>query len=195
MADGALAGIVLAAGAGRRMGRPKALVRDDSGTPWLELAVAVLRAAGSSDIVVVLGAAARDARALVPADARVVEAADWASGQAASLRTGLDAVAGGGAAAALVTLVDLPSLPAAVARRVVGGGVVGSGFDGATLRQAVFDGRPGHPVLIGRDHWPALIPGLGGDRGARPYLVAHGVTEVECSDLSPGEDVDVLPGS
>ncbi|AMM19305.1 hypothetical protein AX769_03100 [Frondihabitans sp. PAMC 28766] len=218
-----LSGIVLAAGAGSRMGRPKALMRDGAGNPWVQSAVELLRGAGCDDVTVVLGAAAAEARGLVPAGALVVEVPDWATGQAASLRAGLAAVVarGGEAAAAdargeaapaapapapadargeaapaapapdavLITLVDLPELPVSVAQRVVDGGL-GPGI----LRQAVFGGRPGHPVLIGRDHWPALLAQLAApseaDRGARPYLVAHGVTAVECADLSPGDDVD-----
>jgi CTP:molybdopterin cytidylyltransferase MocA len=62
------------------------------------------------------------------------------------------------------------------------------------LRQATFGGRPGHPVVIGRSHWPALAAHLAvqeaRDAGAREYLVAHGVTELECSDLGSGDDVD-----
>lgn len=180
-------GIVVAAGAGRRYGRAKALVSDAAGTPWVALAVQLLMAAGCSDVTVVLGASADEARELVPPGVQVAVADDWESGMAASLRTGMEAAAASQAVAALVTLVDLPDLPVSVALRVVDGGVTA-----AVLRQATFAGRPGHPVLIGRDHWPALVAGLSGDRGARPYLVAHGVTEVECGDLASGLDVDVL---
>ena len=56
-----------------------------------------------------------------------------------------------------------------------------------------FDGRPGHPVFLGRAHWPGLIDSLAGDEGARGYLAAHGVVEVECGDLATGRDQDT-PG-
>lgn len=190
-----LSGLVLAAGAGSRLGMPKALVLDESGRPWLESAVDLLQGAGCDDVTVVLGAAADEARAFVPAGALAIVAPDWADGQAASLRAGLTAIAARRPAsdAALITLVDLPGLPLSVAERVVGAGI-GDGFGTSTLRQASFGGRPGHPVLIGRDHWRDLVSGLSGDRGARPYLLAHGATEVECGDLASGVDVDTLPG-
>lgn len=221
-----LAGLVLAAGAGRRFGGPKALARDASGTPWISLAIELLRAAGCDEVTVVLGASAAEARALVPTGVRIVVAEDWEVGMSASLRAGLRELGGGrgggagaefddagagrdggagagfddagagrdggaGADAALLTLVDLPGLPVSVAERLLDGGFGPAGAAGpATLRQAVFGGRPGHPVLIGRDHWAALAETAQGDRGARPYLVAHGVVEVECGDLAGGEDID-----
>lgn len=111
-----------------------------------------------------------------------VLAADWQLGMAASIRAGLRSASGD---AVLLTLVDLPELPLAVARRVAATPV-----SSATLRQAVFDGRPGHPVLIGRDHWAALAESVSGDQGGRSYLAANGVEEVECGDLFDGRDVD-----
>lgn len=163
-------GIVLAAGAGTRAGGPKALRPG-----WLATACATLLDGGCDTVVVVLGAAPD---APLPDDTRVsaVIAADWEQGMSHSLRAGLDAASGDAAA---ISLVDLPALPVEVVRRVLGAA--------GPLRQAVFAGRPGHPVYIERAHWG--LP-LAGDRGAREYLVAHGVTEVECSDLWDGADVD-----
>jgi len=83
----------------------------------------------------------------------------------------------------------MPGLPVQVAARLLGGPV-----STTSLARAVFGGRPGHPVLIGRSHWASLSATLSGDRGARAYLDAHGVDEVECGDLYDGHDVDV-PGA
>jgi CTP:molybdopterin cytidylyltransferase MocA len=187
-APSAVTGIVLAAGGGSRMGVPKALVVAADGTPWLSRASTLLVDAGCDPVLVVLGARADEAQALLPGPIGVVRpviAEDWADGMAQSLRAGLTAAAGTGAGAALITLVDLPNLPLALVRRVLD-----APFDAATLRQAVHNGKPGHPVLVGRDHWRSLASTLTGDHGARGYLVAHGVTEVECADLFDGHDVD-----
>ena len=66
----------------------------------------------------------------------------------------------------------------------------GTAHRDGTLRRAVFDGRPGHPVVLGRRHWAPLLGELTGDSGARAYLAARDVVEIECADLGTGLDVD-----
>lgn len=178
-----LVGLVLAAGGGSRFGGPKALARHTDGTPWLHLAVRVLEAGGCGEVVVVVGAQAAAARALLPAGARGVTADRWATGVAASLAAGLAALPA--AEAVLIGLVDLPDLPVPVVERVTAGG---TGRD--RLARAVYNGRPGHPVLVGAAHWARLRAAVGGDEGGREYLEAHGADRVECGDLFDGEDVD-----
>jgi CTP:molybdopterin cytidylyltransferase MocA len=186
-------GLLLAAGAGRRMGGPKALLSDANGAPFLDRAVSVLLEGGCDSVTVVIGAAADRARALLaegpwgddPA-VSVVEAPDWDEGMGASLRAGLDALGElSGATAALVTLVDLPDVGASVVRRVVE-----SGAGPASLLRATYDGRPGHPVLIGRDHWAGVRASAHGDQGARTYFRDHPPVACECGDLASGRDVD-----
>ncbi|GGK99089.1 molybdopterin-guanine dinucleotide biosynthesis protein MobA [Salinibacterium xinjiangense] len=172
-------GIVLAAGAGTRAGGPKALRLLASGESWLSVACTALLDGGCSRVVVVLGAQEHMARPLVPEGVEIVVAPNWERGMSESLRVGLAAASGD---AALVTLVDLPSLPASVVRRVL----KGSG----ELRQAVFDGTPGHPVYLSAAHWIPAADSLDGDTGARRYLASHGVHDIECGDLWNGADVD-----
>ena len=178
-------GLLLAAGAGTRIGTPKALLRDDDGTSWLQRSVAALRDGGCEGVTVVLGAAAADARLLVPAGTGVVVADEWASGMGASLRAGLRALGAGSDAAILVSLVDLTDVGPDVTARLLAGEV-----SAATLRRAAYDGRAGHPVLLGRDHWDGVATSAVGDRGARSYLATHDVDLVECGDLASGRDVD-----
>jgi CTP:molybdopterin cytidylyltransferase MocA len=49
---------------------------------------------------------------------------------------------------------------------------------------------PGHPTLLGRDHWTGVVDTARGDRGARDYLAEHPPVLVECGDLATGRDVD-----
>lgn len=187
-----VAGLLLAAGAGRRMGGPKSLLLDGHGVPFLHRAVRLLLDAGCTSVTVVLGASAAQATALLDeADwsrdgvIDVVVAPDWDEGMGASLRAGLAALAGGGAEAALVTLVDLPDVDLPVLRRVLG-----SGSGPGALVRATYDGRPGHPVLLGRDHWAGVAATASGDAGARTYLATHQPVPCECGDLATGRDVD-----
>jgi CTP:molybdopterin cytidylyltransferase MocA len=170
------------------MGRPKALVRDPDGGSWLQHAVEVLHEGGCTGVTVVLGAGADEAvRLLDGLGVDVVVAHDWDKGVSASLRSGLESLMGSDAEAAVVTLVDLPDLTAAVVRRVL------SEREGdEALARASYHGRPGHPVVLGRAHWRAVIAGATGDAGARDYLAAQDTVLVECGDLASGADVDSL---
>ena len=176
-------GVLLAACEGKRFGGPKALARDDDGTSWLLRSMQALRPC--AEIVVVLGAEAGKAAALLPMSVSRIRADDWAEGMGASLRAGLAALEGTDHDAALVSLDDLPDVDAAVVDRLM---AAVSGPD--TLARAAYDGVPGHPVLIGRDHWAGVAESATGDRGARDYLAAHDTLLVECGDLATGADVD-----
>ena len=132
-----------------------------------------------------LGAGADEAAALLPMSVARIRADDWAEGMGASLRTGLSALAPTAHDTALVSLVDLPDVDAAVVARLMG---AATGRD--DLARAAYDGVPGHPVLIGRDHWAGVADAADGDRGARDYLAAHPTGLVECGDLASGVDVD-----
>ena len=179
-----LEGVLLAAGAGSRMGMPKALVLDGHDS-WLARGVRSLVDGGCDAVTVVLGASADEALPLLDGlGVDVVIAPDWAEGMSASLRAGLRALPGEGEAA-VVLLVDLPDVTSDVVRRVVAAGA------GPTdLARATYSGSPGHPVLLGRDHWAAVLDVADGDRGARDYLATAPTHAVECGDLATGEDVD-----
>jgi CTP:molybdopterin cytidylyltransferase MocA len=183
-----VAGMVLAAGGGRRYGMPNALVEHE-GTLLVERAVRTA-AAVCDPVLVVLGAAAVEVwqRADLTG-ATVLANRDWESGMASSLRTGLDGLRGwpGRVDAVLVQLVDMPGMtPAALAR------VAGHAAPDA-LAVATYDGARSHPVLLGREHWAGVAETATGDEGARRYLASHGVTEVDCTGLADPTDLDVPP--
>jgi CTP:molybdopterin cytidylyltransferase MocA len=171
-------GVLLAAGAGRRYGKPKVLVDD-----WLDIAVSALHDGGCAQVVVVLGAA----QVPVPPGVTAVTAADWDIGLSASVRAGLARADAMGADHAVLHVVDTPDVGAAVVARVLAAGWA----SGSGLARAYFGDRPGHPVVIARAHWPGVLAGLSGDQGAGAYLRdAQGVERVDCSDLAGGRDID-----
>ncbi|MGW1557219.1 nucleotidyltransferase family protein [Streptomyces sp. NPDC002144] len=186
--QGNVAGLLLAAGGGRRLGgRPKALLVH-RGRPLVEHAVGVLRAAGCERVHVVLGAAADEVRERARLEGCVlVENPGWADGMGSSLRAGLDSLAGTGARGALVSLVDQPGIGPEAVRRVR------AGFAGEdSLVSAAYDGVRGHPVLFGAAHWAGIAATATGDRGARAYLKKHreAITLVECGDVARPYDID-----
>jgi CTP:molybdopterin cytidylyltransferase MocA len=185
----AVAGLVLAAGGGRRYGMPKALVEYE-GSLLVERAVRTARAV-CDPVLVVLGARAVDVwRTADLGGATVLANPDWETGMASSLRTGLDGLRGwpGRVDAALVLLVDMPGMTPAALERLA---------EHATpdaLAVAAYDGVRGHPVLLGREHWAGVAASATGDEGARRYLAAHQVREVDCTGLADPTDLDVPPG-
>lgn len=212
-----VAGILLAAGGGSRLGRPKAAV-EFRGRTLAERGVALLRDGGADPVLVVAGAVPVS----VPG-ARTVLNPDWATGMGSSLAAGLRALLGpdaglgpdtkfgpgtglapdtqlgpdtgpgsnagpgSGPGAAVIALADQPLVGAESVRRLIA-----ACRDGAAVAVAAYDGRPRNPVLIAREHWPAVLQTATGDTGARPFLRAHPnlVTVVECGDTGSPDDVD-----
>lgn len=171
------AGLVLAAGAGRRYGGPKApVILDDE--RLVDRAVRLLRAGGCDPVVVVLGAWVGDV-----ARAQVVVNDDWRSGMAGSLRVGLAAL-GDNIDRVVVALVDHVGLTQAAVARLVA--------SPARLAASAYEGERRNPVLIGREHWASVAESAVGDSGARTYLDAHAdeVDLVEVGDVATPDDLD-----
>ncbi|MFJ9614807.1 nucleotidyltransferase family protein [Streptomyces noursei] len=183
-----MAGLLLAAGGGRRLGgRPKALL-DHQGRPLVEHAARVLRDGGCGPVHIVLGAAAEAVRERADLAAYGVSVnPDWARGMGSSLRVGLAALAGSGADAVVVSLVDQPGIGAAAVARVV---AACTGRE--ALAAAAYGGERGHPVLFGAERWAEIAADAEGDRGARSYLRRHAgaLTLVECGDVAEPYDID-----
>ncbi len=186
MDESRVVGLVLAAGEGRRFGRPKATVRDSDGQTWLARSVVTLREGGVDEVYAVVGASAAGVRLEAPPRTHVVEADGWREGMGASLRAGLGAVLveQSQADAVIVMLVDTPGVGAAVVRRML------QGVAPQVLRRAAYDGAPGHPVVIGREHWQGVVDSARDDEGARVYLRLHAHDQVECGHLGTGSDID-----
>ena len=185
-AGGTVAGVLLAAGGGSRLGQPKALV-EFGGQTLAERGVATLRDGGASPVLVISGAAL-----VSVTGARTVHNPDWETGMGSSLAVGLHALEALPEAdpfpeAAVIALADQPLVGAEAVRRLIA-----AYRDGASVAVAAYDGKPRNPVLIARPHWAEVIQLSVGDVGARPFLRAHPelVTLVECGDTGRPDDVD-----
>jgi CTP:molybdopterin cytidylyltransferase MocA len=182
------AALILAAGEGRRLGRPKALVSLD-GELLVDRAVRVARTAGCDPVVVVLGAAADEVvRAASLERAVVVVNEGWSEGIGSSLRCGLSALADQRAGAGVVLLVDQPNIGAETVRRLVATWQQ----SGARAVTASYDGQQRNPVLLDASTWAAVAATAQGDVGARAWLREHAddVVAVACDDLGSDADID-----
>jgi len=175
-----VAGVLLAAGEGKRLGTPKALV-ELGGRRLVDRGADLLGDGGTAPVVVVTGGAP-----VVVPGVILVPNPDWRTGMGSSLAAGLRALPGE-CAAAVIALVDQPLIGAGVVRRLVAAHQAG-----AELAVAAYHGRARNPVLLARHHWAGVIAAADGDTGARPYLRAHPglVTLVECADIGAPDDVD-----
>jgi CTP:molybdopterin cytidylyltransferase MocA len=175
-----IAGILLAAGEGSRLGQPKALV-EIGGQILAARGAALLSDGGADPVIVVTGATAVDLIGVIS-----VHNPRWRSGMGSSLAAGLATVPDS-CDAAVVALVDQPLVaPEAVAR------LIAARLAGAGVAVAAYGGTPRNPVLLGREHWAEVTSLAVGDEGARPFLRAHPelVTAVECGDIGRPDDID-----
>lgn len=186
-----IAGVILAAGSSLRLGRPKQLLMW-RGRPLLQHVVEAAASSNLSELVVVLGhEAGRISDALtLPEGARLVHNPDYRSGQASSLRVGLNALAEDAQAAA-VLLSDHPYVSASLIDRVLHEFELSS----APVVRPRFGEVPGHPVVVGRSEWERWR--LTGDEGARSLLEGPDVRElpldgVMFADVDTWDDYQAL---
>jgi len=187
-----VAGILLAAGDGSRLGQPKALVVV-GGQTLARRGITLLLAGGAGPIIVVTGAAALNPADLACAEDEAgrssvlsVHNPDWRTGMGSSLAVGLAAVPDD-ARAAVLALADQPLVGPEAVRRLIAAHAAGAG-----VAVACYDGQPRNPVLISRQHWSEVADLATGDVGARPFLRAHPdlVTSIECADTGRPDDID-----
>jgi CTP:molybdopterin cytidylyltransferase MocA len=175
-----VAGVLLAAGAGSRLGRPKALI-DVGGRPLAARGAALLRDGGAAPVIVVTGATAVDLTGVL-----TVHNPHWRTGMGSSLAAGLATVPDT-CQAAVIALVDQPLVGPEAVRRLIAAHAAG-----ATVAVAAYGGRPRNPVLLDRRHWAEATRLAAGDAGAREFLRARPelVTLVECGDTGSPDDID-----
>ncbi len=164
-----VAAILLAAGEGRRIGGPKALLRI-GGETFLARCSRLLLRPGLERLVVVLGHEAERVCAfggLPPAALRVVNAGYREGGMLSSILRGLDAAEAIGAEAALIHPVDHPLVTELTVARVLEALAAG-----AAIAAPACAGRRGHPGGFARSTWP-LLRKAPAQQGARAVLRSH----------------------
>lgn len=195
--------VLLAAGAGTRLGLgAKALLPFRGTTLMAHLAGELLRA-GCTEVVVVIGAGAAQVRAApLPPGCRIVENPRWEEGMGSSFSAGVAAglSAAGDAAVAgpvLVALVDQPGVTWELVSTLLAlhrpGRITAAGYHPPGGTGATGTLRRGHPVLFPRQHALRAAALAHGDSGARAYLAAHAelVDVIDCSPFSDGADIDI----
>ncbi len=184
-------GVVLAAGASSRMGRPKALLPTGvPGETFLSRIVGTLEAAGLDDLVVVVGEGRPDlARAVagLPGLVRPVLNPDPSRGQLSSLLAALAVVDRPGVTGMLVTLVDVPLVTAATVEALL----AAYRRSRAPIVRPARAGRHGHPVIFDRAVFDALR-GTDLAVGAKAVVQARlgEVLDVAVDDAGAFQDVD-----
>ena len=181
--------VILAAGKSTRMGRPKALLPVGSTDTFLTHIVRTLNEADVDDVVVVLG---DEADAIVESAAssgvspRFVLNPNYQSGQLSSVLAGLRAIDRPGVVAMLLTLVDVPLVPASTVCAVL----ERYRATRAPVVRPVQGSRHGHPVLLDRRLFDA-IRGADPTTGAKPIIRAHVSPEGEVHVEDDGAFVDI----
>lgn len=177
--------LILAAGAGRRFGGGK-LLADLAGQPVVRRTWEAVAKADFAETIVITGAEDAAIRAaLNGAPCSIVNAPDWAEGLAASLRTGIAAIAPD-APGVCVFLGDMPLVPMTLIAALTEG-AERSGF----AARPVVGGRPGHPVALRRAAFADLLR-LTGDQGATTLLKQRSEGEVAYIDTEdPGALMDI----
>lgn len=158
------AAVLLAAGASRRMGRPKQLLELE-GEPMVRRAARLCLEAGFDPVLVVLGSAAEEVGAAL--DGLAIQRVDnpaWPEGMAASIRAGLAALPAG-PSGALFLPCDQPALSTGLLKSFL---QAHAAAPGATLASA-YGGTRGIPALFPASRL-AVLAALQGDRGARGLL-------------------------
>ena len=177
--------ILLAAGASKRMGRPKQLL-EFGGKPLLRHAVEVAQATGCEPVVVVLGAREREMRsALTGLAIETVVNERWAEGMGTSIQAGLQTLAGRGVSGAILALADQPFITADFLR----GLVERHRQTGKSIVASQYSGTAGVPVFFAREDFPLLMD-LKPDQGCKGVILGNPADTVLVDCPEAAIDID-----
>lgn len=191
-AEAKVAGIILAAGASRRMGSVNKLLASIAGKPLVRHAVESFVATSLSPIIVVVGYESdKVAAALEGLPVQLVFNPDHANGQGSSVGVGVEAL-DNNVTDAMIGLGDMPLLPSALLDSLIHTHIGREGH-ARNITIPAFEGQRGNPVLWGKTFFPELIT-LAGDRGGRQLLNDHKAAQhlIACNHSSVLRDVDTV---
>ena len=191
-AEAKVAGIILAAGASRRMGSVNKLLASIAGKPLVRHAVESFVATSLSPIIVVVGYESdKVAAALEGLPVQLVFNPDHATGQGSSVGVGVEAL-DNNVTDAMIGLGDMPLLPSTLLDFLIHTHIGREGH-ACNITIPAFEGQRGNPVLWGKTFFPELIT-LAGDRGGRQLLNNHKAAQhlIACDHSSVLRDVDTV---
>ena len=180
-----VAGVVLAAGASTRFGKPKQLL-DWKGQPFVRAVAMKALEAGLSPVLVVTGANSELVEAAVKdLNVVIVKNDEWESGQASSIKAGIRSLSPVGVGGAIFLLTDQPQITTSIIRALVE-----KHADGLypVVAPMVIDARA-NPVLFDQVTFADLL-GIEGDVGGRAIFHKHRVEYLPWHDDRMLLDVD-----
>ncbi len=168
-----LAGIILAAGTSSRFGADNKLLARYGGQAMVRRVAEAALATELDPVIVVTGHEAAGVQAALGGlDLVFAHNADFAAGQAGSLKTGIAAVPQS-CAGAMILLGDMPDVGAEIINQLL------DEFAGkASIVVPLYDGVRGNPVILGSENFVRLDQ-VAGDRGARDLLAGENVQMVD----------------
>lgn len=179
------AAIVLAAGAGTRMGERVKQLLTWHGRTLVENAISIATQSSANETIVVLGSRAEQIRPLLRGlPVRVVLNPDWEEGHSTSVRAGLKAM-GPQYDAAIFINADQPRLTPDIVNSII----QRYRETDASIVAPLYDGKRGSPVLFRRTHFAELMS-LSGEQGGREVLMQHPVEYISIANAAASEDID-----
>ncbi len=171
------AGIILAAGGSKRLGRPKQLL-DWFGKPFIQQVIETVKLAGLSPIIVVTGAHSQEVEACISDEQVIVTFnSNWKSGQSSSMIKGVESLEPYSVDQFVFFLCDQPQISV----NLVKGMLEESKDENVDIVQTTVSGKTCPPTLFKKSCIDD-IKKLQGDQGGRALMESHRTKKIEHSD-------------
>lgn len=178
--------IVMAAGASRRMGRPKQTLPFGSST-MLRHAVEAALSSRASTVVVVIGFEAEAmGRELAGLPIQIAVNPDWDAGMGTSIRTGVQTIRQHpGIDSLILTVADSPGLTPETYNRIMAAHVA----SGLPIVASQYSGTLGVPALFAQQFFEALLA-LTPDQGCKAIMLGNAAKAMRLPCPEAAADID-----